>query len=250
MPNDEIIIIGTDPPCPRCDYLTRQAQDIVNTMGLPIDVRHIDYTTDEARHLAASLGLVPGTAKDVAKQAGIDINWDRVQTLIDEPDRKSVENTATACCPTAATKWSPELDEALRPCERIARDTGIMMTPALILNGRLLHQGSVPERRELSAWIQEFCGRNVEQSTRRYAVEVLGPGCAKCEGLYDNVLEAIAHLGLNDLVSIRKRTDPVYFREMGVAVTPALVVNGIVVCRGKGLTVAQVKDLLNIHASI
>ena len=249
MKKNEIIVVGTEPPCPRCDYLTQMTLDIVNTLGLTVAVRHIAYTTDEARRFAAPLGLVPGTAKEVAAKAALDVNWDRVHKLIEEPGQKTSAARETSCCPTAAAKWTLELDEALRPCERIARETGIMMTPALILNGCLLHQGSVPKRYRVSAWIQEFFGKDAEQNPHQCTIEVLGPGCPKCDGLYDNVVGAVSQSGLRHMVSVRKRTDMDYFKEMGVAVTPALVLNGIVVSKGKVLTISQIRHHLNDHLS-
>ena len=130
-----------------------------------------------------------------------------------------------------ATQWSPALDEALRPCEQIAYETGIMMTPVLVLGGRLLHQGSVPERRKVREWIQAYFGKRTVQNHFQHTIELLGPGCAKCDTLYDNTRQAVALSGLDDRVSVRKRTDMDYFQEMGVAVTPTLVVNRIVISK-------------------
>ncbi|MEJ2478143.1 MAG: hypothetical protein P8Y40_11720 [Desulfobacterales bacterium] len=85
MATEEIWIIGTEPPCPRCVYLTRVVKDIVTTAGVPASVRHLAYTCDEARQFAASLGLQPGTAKDVARIAAVDVDWKRIHALIDGP---------------------------------------------------------------------------------------------------------------------------------------------------------------------
>lgn len=73
---NKIVIIGTQPPCPRCKLLTEIVTQISETMGLRADIRHISYTSDEAAQYADSVGLVPGTAKDVEKKAGIEINWE------------------------------------------------------------------------------------------------------------------------------------------------------------------------------
>jgi hypothetical protein len=45
-------------------------------------------------------------------------------------------------------------------------------------------------------------------------------------------------------VTVKKRQDIGYFREMGVAVTPALVIDGRVVSKGKVLTEDRVIDIL------
>jgi hypothetical protein len=250
MGTKEIWIIGTEPPCPRCDYLTRMVKDIVTTAGVPATVRHLSYTSDEARQFAASLGLQPGTAKDVARVAAVDVDWNRIHALIDGPDEQNTADCGSSCCPTAATKWSPALDEALRPCEQIARKAGILMTPALVLGGRLFHQGSVPDRRMVNGWIREYFEDSAERIQSEHIVEVLGPGCMKCDTLYDNVLKAVAQSGMGARVKVRKRTDIAYFQDMGVYVTPGLVIDGTVVSKGKSLTSDQVTDCLKEHFSI
>lgn len=244
MATGEIWIIGTEPPCPRCDYLTRMVEDIVTSTGVPATVRHLAYTSEEARRFAISLGLETGTAKDVARKVGVDVDWDKIHTLIEGSDREP------ACCPTAATKWSPALDEALRPCECVAYNAGILMTPVLVVGGRLLHQGSVPDRQKVSGWIQAYLGDGTDFSQHQHIVEVLGPGCEKCNMLYDNVVRAVTQSGNGDRVSVRKRTDISYFQEMGVFVTPGLVIDGIVVSKGKVMTAKQVADRLSDHLSV
>lgn len=240
----EIWIIGTEPPCPRCDYLGRMVEDIVNGQRLQVPIRHMSYTDEEARRFAAASGLEPGTAKDVARKAAVDIDWDKVHALIDGGDTKDAAQQEGSCCPTAATRWSPELDELLRPCEKKAREAGIMMTPVLVVAGQCVHQGSVPDRNQVMQWIQAAFGGKTDGDRCEHVVEVLGPGCAKCDELYRNVLEAVRQADLQDRVSVKKRTDIGYFLKMDVAVTPALVINGTVVSKGKVLRPDQVADQL------
>jgi hypothetical protein len=68
--------------------------------------------------------------------------------------------------------------------------------------------------------------------------------------LYDSVIQAVAHSGISDRVSVRKRTDISYFRAMGVSVTPGLVIDGIVISKGKVMTAKQVADRLSDHLSL
>ena len=81
MSTDEILIIGTEPPCPRCDYLKQMVVDIVNDLDLSVPVRHVEYTGDEAHQIAKAAGLVPGTANHVAKNMGISMDWQAILNI-------------------------------------------------------------------------------------------------------------------------------------------------------------------------
>jgi len=74
-------------------------------------------------------------------------------------------------------------------------------------------------------------------------IKVLGPGCAKCHALEENVKAAIQELGLN--VEISHVTDIKTIAEYGVFMTPGLVVDGVVRIVGKVATKDEVKKLLS-----
>jgi small redox-active disulfide protein 2 len=73
-------------------------------------------------------------------------------------------------------------------------------------------------------------------------IQVLGPGCRRCEILAANVEEAVRDLGLE--ARIEKVTDLASIASMGVLSTPGLVVDGVVKTTGRLLTVRQVRMLL------
>ena len=244
MDTKEIRVIGTEPPCPRCGYLTRMVKDVVGEMRIPVPVRHLNYTGEEARRFAATYGLKPGTAKDVARKAAIDIHWDDVYAYVNGSASKNISTQNESCCPTTADQWSKELDELLRPCEIKATAAGIMMTPVLVVGDRCVHQGSVPEREQVVEWVRDFCGGLADSDQDKCVVEVLGPGCPKCDQLYQNVTEAVVKSNMYERVTVKKRQDIGYFKEMGVAVTPALVIDGRVVSKGKVLAEDRIIDIL------
>ncbi len=246
MSAEEIWIIGTDPPCPRCDYLNQMVVDIVNDLHLPVSVRHVGYTSNEAYQLAKVEGLVPGTAKDVAKILGITMGWPAIYKMIDKAGLTESSSGQPQCCTSAAAKWTPELDEALRPCEVQALEAGIMMTPVLVINGEPVHQGCVPDAGQTRNWI-EAAYSHIRQENRPHietVIEVLGPGCKKCDTLYENVMSAVEGFGGAERCSIKKRTDIGYFQKMGVAVTPALIINDKIISTGCVLTPEQIVDHL------
>ena len=73
-------------------------------------------------------------------------------------------------------------------------------------------------------------------------VEVLGPGCKRCDQLYDNTIEAVAALGSPAGVDVQKIKDINYFTKMGVFMTPGLVIDGDVISVGKVLSVDEIKQ--------
>lgn len=73
-------------------------------------------------------------------------------------------------------------------------------------------------------------------------IEVLGPGCARCKTLHDNVLKAISELGLP--CEVEKVTDMQRLLTYNVMSTPALVIDGQVKAAGRVLSPAEIKSLL------
>lgn len=241
---DEIWIIGTDPPCPRCHHLNEMVHELTGELGLPIRIRHLGYTDEEAVAFAGRLGLEPGTAKDVARKGDIPMDWQRVYQLANVPSNGTEKNQEDVCCPSVAP-WTPELDEILRPCQDKALDLGIMMTPVLVLSGRVRHQGSIPSREQVRNWLAETYAKETEKTENQRLVEILGPGCANCETVYQNAFEAVKRLGLGARIRVVKVTDIREFAKRGVSITPGLIIDGKVISKGKVPSVDQIMQALN-----
>lgn len=73
-------------------------------------------------------------------------------------------------------------------------------------------------------------------------IEVLGPGCAKCKMLYDNVTKAVAEIG--STAEVVKVEEIQKIMAYGVMSTPALVVDGEVKFSGKVPSVNELKGML------
>ncbi|MCP4726678.1 MAG: thioredoxin family protein [bacterium] len=74
-------------------------------------------------------------------------------------------------------------------------------------------------------------------------IQVLGPGCAKCEKLAANVKKAVEELEME--VDYEKVTDIMQITSFGVMTTPALVIDGKVIFSGKVPDVAELKDMIS-----
>lgn len=73
-------------------------------------------------------------------------------------------------------------------------------------------------------------------------VEVLGPGCHRCNQLYENTKTAVASMGSSSGIEITKVSDVKYFTKMGVFMTPGLLIDGEVISVGKVLTAEEIKQ--------
>jgi predicted DsbA family dithiol-disulfide isomerase len=146
----EVWIIGVDPPCPRCDLTRQRVERISEQMGMTINVRNLIYSDSDAREFAESTGKELGTAKHVAAKAGIDMDWDHVYEVVKDPPSKPEDIDEID---GIARLWSPEMDEALRPCQVKAESVGVLMTPILVVDEKVKHHGSVPSVKKLRMWL-------------------------------------------------------------------------------------------------
>jgi len=74
-------------------------------------------------------------------------------------------------------------------------------------------------------------------------IEIAGPGCARCNTLEQNVIEAVTELGIE--ASISKLKDFREYAQYGILMTPALVIDGKVVVTGKVPSVGELKTMLS-----
>lgn len=73
-------------------------------------------------------------------------------------------------------------------------------------------------------------------------VQILGSGCAKCKLLEERAREAVAELGL--AIDVEKVSDTDAIVDMGVMITPALAIDGVVKSAGRVLTKEQVASYI------
>ena len=138
-------IIGVDPPCPRCDLMRQRVERICKEIGGNFTFKYSVYSDSESKKFAMSIGKQTGTATHVAKQAGINVDSDHVRAIINTPPSHPEDFDEIR---GKALKWSPELDEELRPCQEKAESLGMLITPILVVNGEVKHHGSVPSLKQ------------------------------------------------------------------------------------------------------
>lgn len=75
-------------------------------------------------------------------------------------------------------------------------------------------------------------------------IEVLGPGCARCQEVYRVVRQVAEELGLS--CEVIKVDSYQRMGELGVMATPAIVVDGQVVSTGRVVNAEEVRRLLGL----
>jgi len=75
-------------------------------------------------------------------------------------------------------------------------------------------------------------------------IQILGTGCPKCKLLYQNAKQACEEVGVQ--CDIEKVEDIMRITEAGVMMTPALVIDREVKSVGKVLSVADIRDLIEM----
>lgn len=73
-------------------------------------------------------------------------------------------------------------------------------------------------------------------------IKVIGTGCEKCGKLYENVLEALQELGIEE--KVERVDDLMEIVKLGVMTAPSLMVDGKLVVSGRIAKVDEIKRFL------
>lgn len=73
-------------------------------------------------------------------------------------------------------------------------------------------------------------------------IEVLGPGCPKCDDTYEKVKLVLDELKIE--AELVKVTDVFQIIDRGISITPAMIIDGKMVFQGKVPTTEKIRELL------
>ena len=142
----EIIVIGTEPPCIRCHTTFKRASEVAQQFSGEIDVKKVAIHTKGAEKygkVEAGHGIeVAGNIKpDHEKMIKLMRELDELKA--DEGKNKSLIDTKLK-----------ELEKVLKPVKEKARELGYLMTPVLVVNGRVKSMDYVPSKEEIQRWVE------------------------------------------------------------------------------------------------
>lgn len=87
-----------------------------------------------------------------------------------------------------------------------------------------------------------ICGTFLLREGGKMKIQILGPGCSKCNRLKELASAAVKELGI--IADVEKISDISQIMSLGVMSTPGLVVNGEVKCVGRVPSLEEMKNLL------
>ena len=73
-------------------------------------------------------------------------------------------------------------------------------------------------------------------------IRVLGPGCARCQKLYENTTQAVTEIGMD--AHVVKVDDVAEIARRGILATPALVVDEELVLAGHVASIPSIRQIL------
>lgn len=73
-------------------------------------------------------------------------------------------------------------------------------------------------------------------------IRVLGPGCARCQKLYENTTQAVVEIGMD--AHVEKVDDIAEIVRRGILATPALVVDEELVLAGHVASIPTLREVL------
>ena len=126
----KITVIGVVTPCPRCQRIYDLAVEAAKELGIEVEMKKIAYDSEDAQRY----GKV-GTSHDIAEWANMEMDWSKIREIVSED-------------------WSKELDDFMMPCAKKAEEEGWLMTPVLLIDGKVAFMGYVPNKEDIKTAIQ------------------------------------------------------------------------------------------------
>lgn len=142
----EIVVIGVEPPCIRCHTTFKRAREVAQQFSEPIEVKRAAIHTPEA----AKYGKVE--AGHGIEQAGnVKPDFDKMRKLLQELEELKKDEDKNESLIDARLK---DLEKVLEPVKKKAKELGYLMTPVLVVNGKVKSMDYVPSKEEIKAWIE------------------------------------------------------------------------------------------------
>jgi hypothetical protein len=142
----EIVVIGTEPPCIRCNTTFKRAEEVARQFPGKIEVKKLAIHTPEAE----KYGKVE-SGHEIEEAGKVKPDFEKMIKLLRELDALKADEARNETLIDARLK---ELEKVLEPVKKKAKELGYLMTPVLVVNGKVKSMDYVPSKEEIRAWIE------------------------------------------------------------------------------------------------
>lgn len=142
----KIVVIGTEPPCVRCQTTYKRAREVAQQLPGEIEVRKVAIHSEEAE----KYGKVE-SGHGIAEAGNIKPDSENMGRLIREIEELKANEAKNESLIDAKLK---ELEEVLNPLKEKAKELGYLMTPVLVVNDQVKSMNHAPSKEEIQGWIE------------------------------------------------------------------------------------------------
>jgi hypothetical protein len=118
----KVSVIGTSPPCIRCKRTYKLVNEASKELGIEVELERLTIGSEEAERYGRGMSLL-----EFGKYVGAELD------ISEELKRGDVEG----------------IDRKARPLLERHKDAGIIVAPAVVINGQLKFFGVVPSKEDL-----------------------------------------------------------------------------------------------------
>lgn len=142
----EILIIGPEPPCVRCINTSKFAKEVAEQFPRKVTVRRIATHSEEAK----KYGKVEGGGS-IAEIEKVDYDSEGVKKLIQEVGGLMSDEEKNKSLIKGKMQ---EIQKKLTPVTKKAKKVGYIMTPVVVVNGKVKSMGYVPDKGKIRKWVE------------------------------------------------------------------------------------------------
>lgn len=147
----EILVIGPEPPCVRCINTAKFAKEVAEQYSGKVTVRKIDTHAEEAQKYGKVEG--GGTIAEIEK---VDYDSEGFKRLMQEAGGLMSDEERNK---SSIKGKLQEIQEKLTPITEKAKEAGYLMTPVVVVNGKVKSIGYVPNKEEIQKWVESELGQ-------------------------------------------------------------------------------------------
>ena len=146
----EILVIGPEPPCVRCINTAKSAKEVAEQFSGKVTVRKIDTHAEEAQKYGKVEG--GGTIAEIEK---VDFDSEGFKKLMQEAGGLMSDEERNK---SSIKGKLQDIQEKVIPIVEKAKEAGYLMTPVVVVNGKVKSMGYVPDKEEIRKWVESELG--------------------------------------------------------------------------------------------